>query len=58
MKPQEIYKSNEDITEKGLFKTTVLAGNGIFEIHKSWIGESLKKVEEVWGDELLFKEKL
>lgn len=46
MKPQEIYKSNEDITEKGLFKTTVLAGNGIFEIHKSWIGESLKKVED------------
>lgn len=43
---QNIYKSNEEITEKGQFKTTILAGNGTFEIQSSWIGDSLRKVND------------
>lgn len=44
MELQAVYKSNEEITNPGLIKTTILAGNGIFEKQKSWIGESVKQV--------------
>lgn len=43
---QAVYKSNEEITNPGLIKTTILAGNGIFEKQKSWIGESVKQVSD------------
>lgn len=46
MELQAIYKSNEEITNPGLIKTTILAGNGIFEKQKSWIGESVKQVSD------------
>lgn len=46
MELQAIYKSNEEITNPGLIKTTILAGNGIFEKQKSWIGESIKQVSD------------
>lgn len=39
----ELYNSTEEITKKGLFKTTIIAGNGIFEEKESWIGRSLKQ---------------
>ena len=46
MELQAVYKSNEEITNPGLIKTTILAGNGIFEKQKSWIGESVKQVSD------------
>lgn len=46
MELQAVYKSNEEITNQGLIKTTILAGNGIFEKQKSWIGESIKQVSD------------
>ena len=46
MELQAVYKSNEEITNPGLIKTTILAGNGIFEKQKSWIGESIKQVSD------------
>ena len=46
MELQTVYKSNEEITNPGLIKTTILAGNGIFEKQKSWIGESVKQVSD------------
>lgn len=46
MELQVVYKSNEEITNPGLIKTTILAGNGIFEKQKSWIGESVKQVSD------------
>lgn len=46
MELQAIYKSNEEITNPGLIKTTILAGNGVFEKQKSWIGESVKQVSD------------
>lgn len=46
MELQAIYKSNEEITNPGFIKTTILAGNGIFEQQKSWIGESIKQVND------------
>lgn len=46
MELQAVYKSNEEITNPGLIKTTILAGNGVFEKQKSWIGESVKQVSD------------
>lgn len=46
MELQAVYKSNEEIANPGLIKTTILAGNGIFEKQKSWIGESVKQVSD------------
>lgn len=46
MELQAVYKSNEEITNPGLIKTTILAGNGIFEKQKSWIGESVKQISD------------
>lgn len=39
-------KDNLNTVERGLIKTTVLAGNGIFELADSWVGESIKNIFE------------
>lgn len=43
-----VCTSNDNLNtvERGLIKTTVLAGNGIFELAESWVGESIKSVFE------------
>lgn len=43
-----VCTSNDNLNtvERGLIKTTVLAGNGIFELADSWVGESIKSVFE------------
>lgn len=40
----KLYNTEEEITQKGLIKTILIAGNGIFEQANSWLGESIKKV--------------
>ena len=43
-----VCTSNDNLNtvKRGLIKTTVLAGNGIFELAESWVGESIKSVFE------------
>ena len=43
-----VCTSNDNLNtvERGLIKTTVLAGNGIFELAESWVGESIKSIFE------------
>lgn len=43
-----VCTSNDNLNtiERGLIKTTVLAGNGIFELADSWVGESIKSIFE------------